>query len=114
VHQGDPRSSAEELFAAAGLHGTPAVLIVVAPAQRRVEIVTGPAARSRIDDEACRRVVTQMTERFASGELVPGIVAGIADLAAVAGPGLAAAGDEDLADVVEGAPDRTGAPSPPP
>lgn len=108
VHESDPRASAEALFAAHAREGRPGVLVVVAPAQRRVEIVTGAPAGLRIDDLACQRAVAQMTDRFAAGDLSSGIVAGIADLAAAAGPGLAPAGEADLPDVVDGPGPRAG------
>jgi uncharacterized membrane protein YgcG len=114
VEQSDPRTSAEALFAAGGLHTRPALLVVVAPAQRRVEIVTGPTARLRVDDAACQRVITQMTERFGRGDLAGGILAGITDLAAVAGPGTAPAGAAELPDVVDGLADQPQAPLGPP
>jgi len=103
VDDAAPRVSAEAVFAAAGLEARPAVLMVVGPAQRRFEIVTGRAARRRIDDQACARVAEGMARHFARGDLVSGIVTGIAGLAAVAGPGRAPSGGEQVPDVVQGA-----------
>lgn len=107
VEESNPRSAAEALFATSGLQAQPAILVVVAPAQRRVEIVTAPTARRRVDDLACQRIVAQMMKRFAEGDLAGGLLTGIADLAAAAGPGEAAPGDEDLPDIVQGTADRS-------
>jgi uncharacterized membrane protein YgcG len=96
----DTRSHAEGLFVDAGLHEQPAVLIHVAPDHRRVEIVTAPAVRERIPDEACSRAITEMTQHFANGRFVDGLLAGIASLAHTAGPG-APDGSPDLPNVVE-------------
>jgi uncharacterized membrane protein YgcG len=95
----DSRAHAEQLFVEAGLHTRPAVLILVAPPQRRVEIVTAPAVRQWASDEACARVVDQMTARFAAGDLAGGIVTGVESLAAVVGPNRGPGGEE-LPDVL--------------
>ena len=97
----DSRSHAEELFARAGLHARPAVLVLVAPAERRVEIVTSSEARGRVDDDSCATVVAEMTERFRAGDLAGGIVGGVRRLTELAGPGTAPSGQEELPDVVE-------------
>ena len=83
-----------------GLHARPAVLVLVAPALRRVEVVTAAEARARIPDEAAQRAVDAMTDRFAAGDLTGGLVAGIAELAAAAGPGEASG--EELPDLLQG------------
>ena len=44
------RSACERLHAALGERSPSAVLIVVAPGQRRVEVVTGPSVRRRVPD----------------------------------------------------------------
>lgn len=106
VDDSEPRRSAEKLFAGAA---PPAVLLVVAPGQRRVEVVTGASARLRVDDAACAGAVRTMAEQFRKGDVTGGIVAGVSQLAAVAGPGTAAKGADALADVVEAA-RGTGAP----
>ena len=96
----DSRAHAEELFTRAGLHTRPAVLVLVAPPQRRVEVVTAPDVRSRVDDAACARAVGGMTALFARGQLADGILAGLDDLVAAAGPGTAPPGAEELPDVL--------------
>lgn len=99
---GDVHAHAEALFVQAGLHLRPAVLVLVAPTQRRVEVLTAPALRERVPDAACAEAVADMTARFASGNLADGIVAGVERLAAVAGPGVARADDQELPDVLGG------------
>ncbi|PLS75329.1 MAG: hypothetical protein CYG61_07875, partial [Actinobacteria bacterium] len=100
--EGDARAHAEALFVQAGLHLRPAVLLLVAPEQRRVEVVTAPAVRGRVPDAACADAVADMTKHFAGGDLAGGIVAGVGRLAAVAGPGVAGAGDGELPDIMGG------------
>lgn len=99
---GDPRGRAEQLFVESGLESRPAVLVLVAPEERRVEVLTSPEARQRVDDESCAMAVAEMTRRFAGGDLAGGVVAGVHKLAEVAGPGKAAAGQEELPDVIDG------------
>jgi Domain of unknown function (DUF5130) len=62
-----------------------AVLILVAPGARRVEIMTTHPARRRISDQAAGLVVLTMTSAFAVGDLVGGIVNAFRQLAAAAG-----------------------------
>ena len=100
--EADPRAHAEGMFTAAGLHTKPAVLLLVAPAQRRVEIVTSPDITERLSDEACARCIEAMTPRFAAGDLAGGLVAGVRRLSEEAGPGSAAEGAEELPDVLDG------------
>ncbi|HVL92923.1 MAG TPA: TPM domain-containing protein [Acidimicrobiales bacterium] len=98
----DSRARAEELFVSAGLVTRPAVLVLVAPREHRVEVVTAPAARTRIPDEAAAAAVEAMTQRFAAGDLAGGIVAGVRRLAEAAGPGEAEPGAGDLPDLLDG------------
>ena len=88
------------------IHGStvlyPAVLLLVAPPQRKVEVVTAPAVRERIPDEAAAEAVTAMVERFRDGDLSGGLIAGIERLATAAGPGTAGPDDEELPDVLGG------------
>lgn len=100
--EGDARANAEALFVQAGLHLRPAVLVLVAPGQRRVEVVTAPAVRDRVPDSVCAEAVADMTKRFATGDLAGGIVAGLGRLAAVAGPGAAGPGEGELPDIIGG------------
>ena len=98
----DPRAGAERLFLAAGLDARPAVLVLVAPARRQVEVVTSPSVRERVPDAACERAVSTMVELFRTGEIADGIVSGIRLLADAAGPGLSAADATELPDVLYG------------
>ncbi len=63
----------------------PAVLILVAPGSRQVEIMTTQAARRRLTDQAVGLVVLTMTSSFGVGDLVGGIVNGLRQLADSAG-----------------------------
>jgi uncharacterized membrane protein YgcG len=96
----DARGHAERMFVEAGLHTRPAVLVLVAPEVRRVEIVTAPEARERVRDEAAHEAVELMTKRFADGDLVGGLIAGVEHIAAAAGPGEESG--EELPDLLQG------------
>jgi hypothetical protein len=63
----------------------PAVLILVAPGSRRVEIKTTQSGRRRITDQAAGLAVLTMTSAFAVGDLVGGIVNALRQLADAAG-----------------------------
>ena len=98
----DARAHAERIFVDAGLHARPAVLLLVAPSERRVEIVTAAAVRDRISDQACQAAIEAMTVDFKAGDFAGGISTGVAHLATVAGPGTAPASDDgDLPDIIE-------------
>lgn len=96
----DVREHAERLFVASGSHARPAVLVLVAPATRRVEIVTAPAVRARLTDEACTHIVHRMVEYFRDGQIDRGIVAGLDELKTAAGPGAAPSDGEELPDLI--------------
>jgi uncharacterized membrane protein len=96
----DARARAEQMFVASGSHARPAVLVLVAPAARRVEIVTAPAVRSRVTDEACAHAVDRMVECFRDGRIDEGIVVGLEELKRAAGPGVAPPDAEELPDVL--------------
>jgi uncharacterized membrane protein YgcG len=96
----DARAHAEQLFEAAGLHTRPAVLVLVAPDVRRVEIVTGAEVRDRVTDAGAQRAVDAMTARFAERDLAGGLVAGLEVLAEEAGPGTPPEGVEELPDLL--------------
>lgn len=100
--EGDAHAHAEALFLQAGLHLRPAVLVLVAPDQRRVEVLTAPAVRERVPDAACADAVADMTKRFSSDDFAGGIVAGVERLAAVAGPGVPGRPDSELPDIMGG------------
>ena len=96
----DTRAQAEALFVGAGLHTRRAVLVLVEPLRRRVEVVTAPEARARIDDATSELAVATMTRQFARGDLAGGIVAAVDLLAAAAGPGPTPSDAEELPDVL--------------
>lgn len=77
---GDPRSFAERLHAALS---TPArsVLIMVDPAARVLEVVTGREVRRVLTDHDVALAVIQMRTEFATGDLVRGLRRGITMLA---------------------------------
>jgi hypothetical protein len=61
------------------------VLVAVSPNQRVLEIVTGPEARKRLPDRACKLAALSMAAAFGGGDLAGGLVAGLAQLADHAG-----------------------------
>jgi uncharacterized membrane protein YgcG len=75
------------------------VLVAVAPDRRRVDVVTAPAVRERLPDEACHAAVEVMTPLFAQGRFVDGLIGGVTRLADEAGPGKAEPGAPDVPDV---------------
>lgn len=81
------REGAERLHAALGERAPGAVLVVVAPGQRRVEVVTGPAARRRVPDRVAGLVVLSMITAFRGGDLAGGILDGLRQIAQAAGRG---------------------------
>ncbi len=87
--ESDPRQHAESLFVSAGLHERPAVLILVAPDHRKVEIVTAPEVKQRLPDDACARAIELMTPLFAERRYDQALVSGLKSLADHAGPGAA-------------------------
>ncbi len=79
------RPAAEKLHAALGDRSPAAVLVVVAPGQRRVEVVTGPLVRRRVPDRVSALAVLSMTSAFRGGDLVGGIVDAVRQIAEAAG-----------------------------
>jgi uncharacterized membrane protein YgcG len=76
----DPGPFAQRLHASLS---TPArsALILVDPAARVLEIVTGSAVRRVLPDDAVRLAAVAMQSAFAQGDLVGGIKRGVAQLA---------------------------------
>jgi hypothetical protein len=79
------RVRAEELFENSGHNLPESVLLAVSPGQRVIEVVVGAAASRRLPDRACALAVLSMTNSFASGDLVGGIVNGLRQLSDQAG-----------------------------
>jgi uncharacterized membrane protein YgcG len=83
---GQFRAAAERLHAALGEERSArAVLVVVAPGQRRVEVVTGPQVRRRVPDRVCSLAILSMTTAFSGGDLGGGIVDALRQVADSAG-----------------------------
>lgn len=61
-----------------------AVLLLVAPGQRRLEIVTGAASRERLDDRACALAAASMSSAFSGGDIVGGLTEGLRQLTSTA------------------------------
>jgi uncharacterized membrane protein YgcG len=87
---GDIRDAAERLHASIGAGAGNAVLVMVSPGDRLLEIVTGAESARRLSDRACALAALSMTTSFAGGDLVGGIVTGVRMLAEAAGQPLAA------------------------
>jgi hypothetical protein len=82
----EPRLEAERLLANMGGTREPVVLVLIAPGERLVEVMTSPAARRRVSDHAAGLAVLSMVSSFGVGDVVGGIIAGIRQLADAAGP----------------------------
>ena len=75
----DPRVAAARAQAELPTPQT-AVLVLVDPPARALEIVTGPEARHVLDDSACSLVALSMQTSFAAGDLAGGIIHGLHQL----------------------------------
>ena len=87
--EGDIRDHAERLHAALGARANTGVLLLVAPGDRQLEIVTGKESTRRLSDRSCALAALSMTTAFSGGDLVGGIVTGVRMLAESAGRELA-------------------------
>jgi len=86
--EGNIKLEAEHLLAnLIGSPRDPALLVLIAPGSRRLEVMTTQMARRRISDQAAGLAVLTMTSLFAVGDLVGGIVNGLRQLADAAGRG---------------------------
>jgi uncharacterized membrane protein YgcG len=83
--EGDIRDHAERLHAALGPDAGRGVLLLVAPQDRQLEIVTGRESSRRLSDRACALAALSMTTAFAGGDLVGGIVTGLRMLSEASG-----------------------------
>jgi uncharacterized membrane protein YgcG len=83
--EGPHRAYAERLHAALGPHARRAVLVLVAPGQRVLEIVTGEDAARRVPDRACGLAALSMRTSFVGGDLTGGIVTGLRMMSEAAG-----------------------------
>ncbi|MFI6297023.1 DUF5130 family protein [Nonomuraea sp. NPDC050790] len=84
VYLGKPvgarRHFAERLHAALGDDAENGVVVLVDVEGRALEIVTGENARQRLSDGACRLTAMSMATAFSVGDLVGGLLYGIAAL----------------------------------
>jgi uncharacterized membrane protein YgcG len=88
--EGEIRDHAERLHAALGANASRGVLVLVAPGDRQLEIVTGKQSSRRLSDRACALAALSMTTAFSGGDLVGGIVTGLRMLSEAAGRELTA------------------------
>ncbi len=82
--EGDVREHAMRLHAALGDAAAEAVLVLIEPAARRVEIVTGATASRRLDDRAAALASLSMATSFAGGDLAGGVINGVRMMAQAA------------------------------
>jgi uncharacterized membrane protein YgcG len=78
--EGETRPFAERLHAALAAPDR-SVLVMVDPAARIVEVVTGAEPRRDLADAEVKLAILAMQSAFAAGDLVGGIVAGVHQLA---------------------------------
>ena len=78
--EGETRPFAERLHGAL-VAPARSVLVMVDPAARIVEVVTGSEARRALDDAEVKLATLSMQTAFAAGDLVGGIKAGVLQLA---------------------------------
>lgn len=84
---GDSRLEAERLLTnLVDSPRDPGVLILVGPAERRLEVMTTPTAKRRLTDSAVGLAVLTMSSSFGVGDLVGGVVNGLRQMADSAGP----------------------------
>ncbi|MEO8106272.1 MAG: DUF5130 family protein [Actinomycetes bacterium] len=74
---GELREQGRQLLGALGADAERSVIVVVDPAHRRLEILTGATAARYLDDRATALGAMSMTSSFAAGDLAGGIVAGL-------------------------------------
>jgi uncharacterized membrane protein YgcG len=78
--EGETRPFAERLHATL-VAPDRSVLVLVDPAARMLEVVTGAQARRDLDDAGARLAALSMQTSFAAGDLVGGITRGLHQLA---------------------------------
>ena len=77
----DLRTYGRRLLGALGVRASSAVVVLVDPAARRLEILTGNHSARALDDRATALGAMSMTSSFSAGDLAGGIVAGLHTLA---------------------------------
>lgn len=83
--EGEPRDFARRLHGAA-VAPDRSVLVLVDPAARAIEVVTGAEVRRHLSDREVELAVLEMQSAFAEGDLVGGLKRGIGQLAEHARP----------------------------
>lgn len=78
--EGDPTAYARRLHASLSSPDR-SVLILVDPAARTLEIITGSVVRRSLNDDAVRLAAAGMQSAFSQGDLVGGIKHGVGQLA---------------------------------
>jgi hypothetical protein len=81
----DSHAGATALHDQLGAAGAESVLVAVDPSRRAVDIVTGPEARIRLADRACKLAVMSMVASFKEGDLIGGLLSGLRMLSDQAG-----------------------------
>jgi uncharacterized membrane protein len=97
----DSRAHAEAMFEEAGLHTRPAILLLISPEERRVEVVTSPEIRDRVSDRACSEIVAGMTAFFGRSDIAGGILTGIEQFQHAVGSAGGAPSAETFPDLIE-------------
>jgi uncharacterized membrane protein YgcG len=82
---GDSRAFAERLHAAL-VAPARSILVLVDPAARELEVVTGALVRRHLTDREVELAILQMQSAFAEGDLVGGLKRGVSMLADHARP----------------------------
>ena len=80
---GEPRAYARRLHASLAAPAR-SVLILVDPAAKAFEVITGSVVRRALNDDAVRLAAASMQSAFAHGDLVGGIKHGVGQLAEAA------------------------------
>ncbi len=83
---GDPREQAERMFAELGLPDRPGVLLLVAPPERRFEVLPSVAAAARIRERDLLLAVAALRASFGVGDVAGGVAEAVRLLAQAAGP----------------------------
>jgi uncharacterized membrane protein YgcG len=86
--EGSAGAQAERLLTQVARPDEAAALILVAPAERVLQIATTRGVAERLPDHACALAILSMTTSFGVGDLVGGIVSGLRMLADAAGRSL--------------------------
>ena len=81
----DSRAGANGLLDQLGAAAIDSVVIAIDPARRKLEIVTGTEAHTRLPDRGAKLAVMSMIASFKEGDLIGGLLSGLRMLADQAG-----------------------------